>query len=411
MATYTQEAKRLVLVALDYDSTAFDVDAAIAGTVGFINANGAAIGDASSMDSVPKVVLGLATDDTQFDAGKDLNMFSEGFTKAMVKKINYRAYQAPYESVEVLEFGAGTYDTGEEIVLGLRFDQYGSVSMKNIYNRHGVYYTVADATSSATVVAALVSNLNKNLAKDQTPRAQAYIGSAVTADVASAMATATGYTVVNGATSMTLTGGDTLSDATTAGWIKITDSNSVEHVIYATFTTGNATVTFDRPYTGASDTARADSNLASFTTADLILVGETQVKKDFHNMPYKVSWKSSITKDTVADSNVTKLASGASAGSGYGPDVALIEEFANSKLNMNQFVQYPRRRDPRLNTNTAKNYDVVNVQLATTKEGSGSNVTSIRELQIFVATDAGTDDASDLAGHLADWSEVTATGD
>lgn len=400
MATFSQEAKRLVLVSNgDYDPTAFNIVDANT-NVGFINANGAEIADMSSIPAaVNAVMIGLGASSTSF-------LKSEAIQRGTAKA-TFKAYEAPYEAVSLLRYGAGTYDAGEELVISIRFDGYGSLSMKNTYAKHGVYLVAADATTSATAVAALVTSLNKNLDKDGVPRATASIGSNSTTDIATSLATLIGtgtntVDLTNGSRNIVLGDGASANDdadANDAGWVILPDGNVYYLTLTAASHVAGVGAYLDRPYAGATaaDVAVATA-FTELTTADLLIVGDPQSEINFEHMMNKASFSVEALKDREADTNVTLTSLGSSIGVGYGPHVANIETFANQSLNRDQFTgpDYRRYNAP-LNTVTSTNYDVVNIKVSTTKRGSGSNVTSIREIDVFVPTGgAAAEIASDL---------------
>lgn len=381
MATFSQQAKRLVLVAKTaYDSTNFDITGT-AGNIGIFNANSALITDASSI-SADRIKIGL-------DAGHAAQLISETLKRGDVKAKG-QAYQAPYEAATLLKYGAGTYDAGQELIVSIRFDGYGSLSMRNVYTKHGVYVVPADSTSSATVVSNLVQNLNKNLDKDGVPRATALIGSNATVDLATVISTAATINVTNGSTKAVLNAN---ADASGSGWITVNGA-----LLFATFTSGSADVLFDRPFVGATNATLAKANLVGLTSADLIIVGDPQSEVNFEHMMNKASFNVQALKNYEADGNVTITKLGSSIGVGYGPHVENIEKFANQTLNRDQFngPDYERYNAP-LNADRSVNYNVINVQIQTTKTGFGSNVTSVREIDIFLPENA---NYANLVTHL-----------
>lgn len=388
MATFSQEAKRLVLVAPTSDAYEKLTANIPAGGIGFRGGNGSAITSTDIANQDPASVQIILKDADGAEA-----LHSEIIEKSWIDKISHKAYEAPYEAVSLLRFGAGTYDMGQEVVVGIRFDGYGSLSMKNPYTKHGAYYVTANDTASSTVVAALVANLNKNLDKDLVPRATAIQGGAD--DVAGDLGALT-LSVTNGSSKVELSA----TGATPgAGWCLIAGN-----LVYLTY---NATVDafLDRPYQGATAAGLSVTNL---TTADLLIVGDPQSKINFEHMMNKAVFVVRATVDSEADSNVTITEFGSSIGVGYGPHVANIEKFANESLNRDQFAgaDYHRYNAP-LYTDPSINYDVVSVKIATTKTGMGSNVTSFREIDIFVNAASSSKKAIILANDLSSWSGVS----
>jgi hypothetical protein len=375
MATYTQEAKRLVLVANAYTKLTTDI---ATGQVGFINANGANIASTDFQTTHPeKVKLFLKTDLEQYGFVNPLNLLSETITKDMIMNVSHKAFEQPKVMTHSIILDTRTYSAGEEVILSIEFDSYGSVSNKNIYSRYGAYYVPANSTAQTTVATQIVANLNKNLKRDMTPRVKAYAGSA-----GFIAAVGANLTVTHG--SKTVTG----SVASSADYTGIAIIRGVPYHVVVTNT--STTITLDRPYEGATETAAKATVAADSSTSGIYLIGEHQVKIDFHNMFIPITWKSTITVDGEAVPTSAKTQTAATKGSGYGPEVALIEEFANNSTNRQQYVELRKQYDARLQAVASKNYDVVNIKLGSTKVGSGSNVTSIREIQVYVDAGQGT---------------------
>lgn len=383
MATYTQEAKRLVLVASAYDPINSAAAALADGTVGFKAANGADILVDVQTTNPDRIQIQLATADTQFGATNSLDLISEIIEKDMVVSATNKVYAAPYEMAQVLRLGGGTYDLGEEVVLSVYFDKMGSLSYNNTYAKHGAYLVPANSTSAATVAAALVTNLEKNLNKDGVPRAKASVGGT---DVATQVGTT--IDLVAGDVVQDLTGaGTNASDV--AGWALLDGE-----LYYITGASGGSSVTLNRP---AVTTAAAEA-VTNLTTADIIIEADAQTRLDFNNPWIQTTFNSTLTVDGEVDANLSSTVShGASKGSGYGPEVALIEEFAQGQQSNHQWMDYRRMKDRRLNTDVTKNYDTVSIKLETTKKGSGSNITSVREIQVFIETGASEPAANFLA--------------
>jgi hypothetical protein len=390
MATYTQEAKRLVLVAEKYNRVNTAAAPLAVGDVGFMPANGADIATNVQTTAPAAVKFALSTGNKQFGAANSLMLVSETIQKDMVMKVTTKPFEQPKVMTNTIALDTNrTYSQGEELVLSLEFDSYGSVSNKNIYSRYGAYWVPVDGTSAATVAAALVANLNKNVARDQTPRVVAYVGAA--GFLASFGAN---ITPVNGAKTLTIT----TATGNFSGLAVIGGSPYVVTVV-----SGETIVTLDRPYEGPTSISVAKATVAADTAAATIyIIGQMQSKIDFHNMFNQITWRSALTVDGEAAPVTSAVFTPATIGSGYGPEVALIEEFANNSTNRQQYVELRKQYDQRLQTVASSNYDTINIKIGSTKTGSGSNVTSIREIQIFVKVGA-TQSAATMVADFNTW--------
>lgn len=388
MSTYTQEAKRLVLVATDYDPINSQANPLTKGTIGFQATDGTDILADIQTSNPEKVQIVLASQNVSAFATNPLNLMSEIISKDMVKDLKVKTYQAPYEQAQIIRLSSGTYAAGEEMVLSVYFDGYGSLSYDNTYTKYGAYFVRANSTSAATAAAALVANLNKNLAKDLTPRVTAIVGGA---DIATAVGTT--VILVNGSTAVDLTGAATVA-ASFAGWVLLGGN-----LYYATGTIGATGITLNRP----AVTSGTGVTVTNTTTADIIIASEPQTVINFQNPWRQITFKTALTVDGETDENISAtLNYGANKGSGYGPEVAQIERFAQGQQSNAQWIEYQRMLDEQLNAVTTKSYDTVTFKLETTKTGSGSNVTSVREVQIFVEND-GSESATSLYTDFAAW--------
>lgn len=373
MSTSTQLAKRLVLVAnAAYDATNFDRTAGSG--IGFVNANSALIANAASISEERiKLVLG---------AGSASPLVSETLTPGTIKAKG-KAFAAPYEAASVIRFGAGTYSAGQELVVSVRFEGFGSLSMRNVYNKYGAYFVPANGTTSATAVAALASNLTANLAKDGVERCTVAVGGTTTfaATSLNTIWAAGTMAVVGGSYNITLSGA---GNSVESGWVLIAGE-----LYYLSVVAGTG-ATLNRPYAGATNAALDISdNVVEFTTADIILVAERQAKIDFEHPFDQIKFNTEMLADGEADLNATIIDHGSSIGSGFGPHVANLEMFANSSINREQFVDARIQYKSPMNTVVTTEYDCVNVTIGTTKVGFGSNVTSLREIEIYIPTGGG----------------------
>jgi hypothetical protein len=392
MATYSQEAKRLVLVSNAYIKATTDI---ATGQVGLINANGADITpDIQNVDPTPEAIkLMLKTDLAQFGFVNPLNLLSETITKDMIMSLSTKSFAQPKRMTHTLVLDTNrTYQQGEEVVLSAEFDSYGSVSNKNIYSRYGAYWVPVNGTTAATVAAALVTNFNKNVARDMTPRVKGYVGAA-------------GFLAAVGDEALTATNGSNVvvssADATGdfAGIAIVSGSP-----YFVTVTTDSTDIVLDRPFEGTSFATQDVATVAANSVANgIYLIAEQQVKIDFHNMFIPITFKTTLTVDGEAAPLTSHTITAADKGNGYGPEVVLIEEFANNSTTRQQYIEVRKQYDARLQAIASKNYDVVNIKLGTTKVGSGSNVTSIREIQVFVDIDTEEASAAELHADLLAW--------
>jgi hypothetical protein len=367
MSTYAQAAKRLVLVAT---ALAVTRSVAVPGELAFKIAGGP---DATAPTG-QRGILELLTGDKEYQATNDLNLVSEIIEPGMVKLAKAKAYAAPYEAMEVVTIPAAyTFTTGEEVVLTIGFDAYGSVSMKNYYNRYGAYVVPNNSTTAAQVAGELAANLSLNVKKDRTRRVDVAQGGDPVAVTAS---------VTQGSTAVVLVGA-------TPGVYGCT----IDGVAYILTVTSATAGTLSVPYAGVTNAA---APIVAGVAEEIYIVGEPQVDIDFNNMIYHIGWRSTLTLDGSGFGS--KEYAAGSTGSGWGEEVAQIELFANgstARWQWNVFQLFYKRR---VNAVKAESYDTVNIELRTTKEGRGSDVTSIREIQCYFVT--GGTDAADLVTAL-----------
>jgi len=405
---------RHVLVAAEYNQNTSAVDfntEMTVGQVGIFNVDGsgfdASDGATAANSKGRGIMVRLSTDNEEPGSTATLDILSNPLFARDLAGIAVKSFEYPKRHIVKLDMSAVTFVAGEQAFLNVRFKNVGALSDNRFLDVFADHLIASGGTGAAVVGAALVANWSKNFAKNKVQGAKVYMGAALTT-FTSKINSASHFAVTTGSNTVTqynaLTGGATVN--TTAGALSILVL--IGGVPYLMTTAGGvATWTLDRPYEG-TDSARLAA--AAFTTSgatNMYVIADMQNSVDFNNPLRPIVFEASLRADTKGLSGlvVSTLQAG-TRGNGYGPQVALVEEFALAQWSSLQWNEIRRMRTRRLETVSTKQYDTLIVTMrVNTEKYPGSVVNSDYGVEIYIPRDAGSnktaaDMFTDLQGYI-----------